>query len=524
MRRNEYDEIETRHRKKRKLSSGFFYLIMVLASILFLYTFYQMPMFPLKWTVMAGAALGVVLLITGFFTVKLRPTNFFQKSVNIVLAVVLFAASILLPYEESKITALFESVTGSTVIINVYAMSDDYKSAHPEYFSDDNTIWTDGYNGKQILKDYSDYLIYGTVVKIDRENQNYCISQLNSMCHTTVKTMDHESLDSAVKDLYNNTTDVLIMSDTYARVIEDTPGYELFQSDTVILDTFERKIESSFSFTVGSDFSDKPFIIFFGGNDQTGSLSLQGRTDVDMVVAVNPSSGQIAIINLPRDSYIPNPDYSGAYDKLTHLGITGLDNTLEGLSNILGQSIENYVLVNFDTFQTIIDSLGGITIDNPYAFTAIDGQHFVEGTISLNSVQALMYVRERYNLPGGDFDRNMHQQIVMQGIIRKITSPEGIIHFNEILDRVKDCILTNVSSKSIYSLVSKQLDEDIDWNIVKYHVEGEMGMEECASAPGQLLSVVYPYDSQITFVSDVIDAVYAGEILTQQDLPEGSFQ
>ena len=131
MRRYEYDEMDTRRKKKRKLSSGFFYLILVLASILFLYTFYKMPMFPLKWTVMAGAVLGVVLLITGFFTVKLRPTNFFQKSVNILLAVVLFAASILLPYEESKITALFESVTGSTVIINVYAMSDDYKSAHP---------------------------------------------------------------------------------------------------------------------------------------------------------------------------------------------------------------------------------------------------------------------------------------------------------------------------------------------------------------------------------------------------------
>ena len=49
-------------------------------------------------------------------------------------------------------------------------------------------------------------------------------------------------------------------------------------------------------------------------------------------------------------------------------------------------------------------------------------------------------------------------------------------------------------------------------------------MEECASAPGQLLSVVYPYDSQIQFVSGVIDDVFAGEIMTQQQLPEGSFE
>ena len=519
-----YDEEIRYRKKKRRLSSGFFYLILVLASILFLYTFYKMPMVPLKWTFIVGGVLLVMLLITGMFTVKLRPTNFFQKTVNCLLSVVLFAASILLPYEESKISALFQSAAGNTIRINVYAMNDAYKSSHPEYFNDATTVWTEGKDGRQVLKDYSDYLIYGTVVKIDRDNQNYCVNQLNKMCGATIQTMDHNSLDQAVQNLYINTTDVMIMAESYAKVIEDMPGYETFSMDTVILDSFDREIESPFSFTESSKMASEPFIIFFGGNDQTGSLSLQGRTDVDMVVAVNPQSSQIAIINLPRDSYIPNPDYGGTYDKLTHLGITGLDNTLEGLSNILGQSIENYVLVNFDTFQTIIDALGSITIENPYAFTAIDGQYFAEGTISLNSVQALMYVRERYNLPGGDFDRNMHQQIVMQGIIDRITSPEGIIHFNDILDNVKNCILTNVSSKSIYALVSKQLDEDIDWNIVKYHVEGEMGMEECASAPGQWLSVVYPYDSQIQFVSGVIDAVYAGEILTQQELPEGSFE
>lgn len=519
-----YDDTVVKHRKKkRRLSSGFFYLLLVLSGILFLYTFYKMPMFPLKWTIIVGAVLLVILLITGFFTVKLRPTNLFQKTVNLLLTVVLCAAGILLPYEESKITALFESVTGTTTLIHVYAMSDTYKTAHPDYFNDDNTIWTDGASGKQILQDYSDYLIYGTVVKVDRDNQNYCINQLNDMCHTIIQTLDHSSLENAVKDLYVNTTDVLIMSDTYAKVIEDIPGYETFGSDTVILDSFEREIESGFNLIGSSDMADQPFIVFFGGNDQTGSLSLQGRTDVDMLVAVNPKSGQIAIINLPRDSFIPNPDYDGAYDKLTHLGITGLDNTLRGISDLIGTNVENYVLVNFDTFQTIIGALGGITVDNPYEFTAMDGQHYAEGTIDLDPNQALMYVRERYSLPGGDFDRNMHQQLVMQGIIRKITSPEGIIHFNDILDNVKDCILTNVSSRSIYSLVSKQLDEDIDWNIVKYHVEGEMGMEECASAPGQLLSVVYPYDSQITFISGVIDEVYDGGILTQQQLPEGSF-
>ena len=102
MQRYEYDEIETRRKKKRKLSSGFFYLILVLSAVLFLYTFYKMPMFPLKWTLILACILGVLLLITGFFTVKLRPTNFFQKTVNCLFALILFAGSYIVSYLVSK--------------------------------------------------------------------------------------------------------------------------------------------------------------------------------------------------------------------------------------------------------------------------------------------------------------------------------------------------------------------------------------------------------------------------------------
>ncbi|MGM9941839.1 MAG: LCP family protein [Bulleidia sp.] len=510
-----------RTKRKRRISSGFYYLLLIVSAVLFLYTFYKMPMFPLKWTLITAVVLVVVLLVTGLFTLKLKPTNFFQKTVNLLLAVVLCIGSFILPYEEKKITALFETVTGTTVRISVYAMRDSYKYDHPEYFNSGNTIYMDDMDGKKLIEDNGDYLVYGTAMNLDRANQKYAVDQLNMLSASEIMTIDHDSLDQAVNDLYNNTTDLLIMADSYASVIQDTPGFETFELDTQVVYTMERTIESSFGFSRDVSLVNQPFAVFFGGNDQTGSLSLQGRTDVDMIVAVNPNTYQIAIINLPRDSYIPNPYYGGSYDKLTHLGLSGLDNTLDGISDVLGTKIENYVLVNFDTFQTIIEALGGVTINNPYEFTAIDGQHFPEGTIELNPVSALMYVRERYNLPGGDFDRNMHQQIVMQGMIDRITSPEGIIRFNSILDNVKDCVLTNLSGNSIYALIQKQLDEDIHWNIVKYHVEGEMGMEECASAPGQYLSVVYPYDNQIDFVRDVIQQVYDGEILEQTTLPAG---
>ena len=115
----------------------------------------------------------------------------------------------------------------------------------------------------------------------------------------------------------------------------------------------------------------------------------------------------------------------------------------------------------------------------------------------------------------------MHQQLVMKGIISKLTSSEVITKFNSLLDGINGQFLTNISSNSIYALAQKQLDEGIEWNIVNYHVGGETGMEVCASATGQYLSVVYPYDNQIEFVKEEIQKVVNGETITQQELPEG---
>ena len=203
------------------------------------------------------------------------------------------------------------------------------------------------------------------------------------------------------------------------------------------------------------------------------------------------------------------------------MGLVGIENTTKGLGAIYGTEIQNYVLVNFTTFMSIIGALGGITVDNPYAFTAINDMYFPEGRIDLDMNYALMYVRERENLPDGDFGRNMHQQLVMKGIISKLTSSEVITKFNSLLDGINGQFLTNISSNSIYALAQKQLDEGIEWNIINYHVGGETGMEVCASATGQYLSVVYPYDNQIEFVKEEIQKVVNGETITQQELPEG---
>lgn len=510
-------------KRKRRLSSQFYWMLLVISAIATFLVLFNAPMFPKKWSFLILFLLVGILLLTGIFTAVFSPRNRIQKFINCTLALCLGFVSVLTPYYINKITELFESALGDKVRINLYVLTDEYKSQYPDTFRNVITLPEMDSNGnfKNVdMKDYAD-AVYGTTIETDTTNQQYALKQLKQLCGKQVQTIDKNALSDAVQSFYDNHTDILIMSEALAGTISDIQGFENFETDTKILYSFDRPIDASASDTVAVDMTTKPFTIFFGGNDTTGALSLEGRTDVDMTVTVNPNTHQIIISNLPRDSWIKNPYYNDKRDKLTHLGLAGIDNTLKGLGNIYGIEIPNYMIVNFDTFMVIIQALKGVTIDNPYAFTAIDGQYFPEGTIGLDGAGALMYVRERQNLPDGDFGRNMHQQIVMRAIIEKLCSPDIMMQINSIIDGMNGMFLTNISMNSIWALVNKQLDEGIEWNIVNYHVGGETGMEICASATGQYLSVVYPYDNQIEFVRNEIQKVMDGETITQEELPEG---
>lgn len=510
-------------KRKRRLSSQFYWMLLVISAIAMFLVLFNAPMFPKKWSFLVLFLLAGILLLTGIFTAVFSPRNRIQKFINCTLALCLGFVSVLTPYYINKITELFESALGDKVRINLYVLTDEYKSQYPDTFRNVITLPEMDSNGnfKNVdMKDYAD-AVYGTTIETDTTNQQYALKQLKQLCGKQVQTIDKNALSDAVQSFYDNHTDILIMSEALAGTISDIQGFENFETDTKILYSFDRPIDAAASDTVAVDMTTKPFTIFFGGNDTTGALSLEGRTDVNMTVTVNPNTHQIIISNLPRDSWIKNPYYNDKRDKLTHLGLAGIDNTLKGLGNIYGIEIPNYMIVNFDTFMVIIQALKGVTIDNPYAFTAIDGQYFPEGTIGLDGAGALMYVRERQNLPDGDFGRNMHQQIVMRAMIEKLCSPDIMMQINSIIDGMDGMFLTNISMNSIWALVNKQLDEGIEWNIVNYHVGGETGMEICASATGQYLSVVYPYDNQIEFVRNEIQKVMDGETITQEELPEG---
>ena len=518
------DEIKPMKKPKKHLNPLIYWGIFVVSAIVFTVIFYLMPMFPNKWAIFAGIVLLAIAIGMFLLTKEWKKGRVVTKVINALLAILLIIGSVLLPNYKAKVSDVITTQPQKTVIrMNLYTMSDKYRKAHEDVFT--NEAHPEEKDDLKDLQQYKEDMLI-TSLLVDNKNQRDAITEYKNLIEKQdISVKDYESVQEAVDALYNNVGSLLLMNETYEGIFTNDEKYENFKNDTRVVYTIELTDDMVIE-TADADITKEPFSVFFGGNDDEGDLSLVGRTDVDMVVTVNPITHQISIVSFPRDSYIPNPALGNRPDKLTHLGMQGLQNTLNGLGNLLDTNIDNYVLINFTTYQKIIDALGGVTVNNPYAFGFWDRDPsdvwFEEGEITLDGYDALLYVRERKTLPDGDFGRTMHQQIVMRAIIEKLTSSAIITRFDAILTNMKGTFLTNISDTSIYALCQKQLDENIQWNIVNYRVLGGTGMAACASSGTRGLSVVLPYANQVDFVANVIHQIINGEVVEQQEMPAGA--
>jgi LCP family protein required for cell wall assembly len=521
--------------KKRKINlPGTTWFILMVLAIIFFVIAINFIVFPDKYKLPLAIVLLVIVVLMGFLSLKKRKKRLHGKKdikriivtvINCILCVALAAGSIYLPILQSQMKGMFVEPSDTQEIrISAYVMTSDYKSAHTDVFK--NTTSSDD------LADYKDAKFL-TQTKMDQDNQTYALSEIQKQLN--VNSLNLVTKDDIWKDLaalYDGTGDVLVMNESYASTVSEVQGYENFSKDTKIIYTVVKEVEVQKVEKTETNYTNTPFMVFFAGSDsRTSDLSLYTRTDVDMLLTVDPVNKQILIVTMPRDWYVKNPALGNGYDKLTHLGNNGLQNTMDGLNSEFGFSyIKDYFELNFVTFYNIVEGLGGIDINNPTVFSAASGDevggkiyggeyYFDAGPLHLDGNEALSYVRERYNLPDGDYGRNQHQTIVIQAIINKLTSKELISHYSSVLQNLQGNFLSSISSEDIYSLAEMQLNDGGSWNFVSYHLDGIGDSNVTASMGDQLLYVAYPLAQQVTFAKQQMEKVMNGEVITQETLP-----
>ncbi|MDX8420029.1 LCP family protein [Stecheria sp. CLA-KB-P133] len=460
----------------------------------------------------AIVAAVVVLAVLLVLSLKKKGT----AVVNGILAAVLALYCVLMPKLQSREESVFSEPAHTAVrTMNLYVMSADYRSNNSSTFSSTKP--------SENLEDYSDakFIVQG---EFDQDDQTEALSQLKDKLGVSSLTLvQKDTVSDALSALYNNEGDVLVLNQAFDSSITSISKYASFDSDTFVLDSIKlgdssaASAESTTSASNGSS-----FVIYVAGHDASStSFSLYGRTDVDMIVAVNPVLKQILMVSIPRDFYVKNPALDNGLDKLTHLGNDGIQNTLDGVNQEFGLNIQDYMLTDFDHFSALIDELGGITVDNPYAFSGW-GCDFPAGTIQLNGTQALAYARERKSLDNGDFGRNQHHGIIMEATLKKIQENCKNGDYLTVIKAALDNYITNVSLDKFYSLY-KSTNNGQDWSYYKYHLGGEGTYAGTASMGfDRQLYVCKPFDSQVQFTKEQVEKVLAGEEIEMESLPDNA--
>lgn len=255
--------------------------------------------------------------------------------------------------------------------------------------------------------------------------------------------------------------------------------------------------------------TDRCFNILISGIDAYGSLAGRSRSDVNILVTVNPKTKQIVLTNTPRDYYVPIPGvtYGDWRDKLTHAGNYGVWTSVATIENIYGVSIDYYARINFTSFVNIVNALGSFEVYSDYEFS-VGGYNFVQGYNTITSgTQALCFARERHAFAAGDHQRGRNQMALIEAMINKCISPTVLPNFLNLVNTLSDCVQTNMTMDEITSMVKMQLNDGAKWTITRQSVGGSGGTRECFSMQGWDLSVVLPDQDSINAAKEVIWSV-----------------
>lgn len=298
---------------------------------------------------------------------------------------------------------------------------------------------------------------------------------------------------------------ILLSNSNYELICEENDVYEDNSRILYTISVPRKKDDFSKNVNVTED----PFNIYISGIDTWGSIEKVSRSDVNMLVTVNPQTKEILLTSIPRDSYV-ELNMNGMMDKLTHTGMYGIDETMATVEDWIGIDINYYVRANFAMIVDLVDAIGGITVNSNYTFkSALKDYYYVEGENQLDGMQALYFARERKAFEDQDEERGRNQQIVLKAILNKITRSEVILtNYADILNAVSTSMQTSLSQKEMAALVKMQLKDMPKWNIKTISIDGDDAEKGTYSmGPGKPLFVSIPKAESIEAVKKEIHAV-----------------
>ena len=481
-----------------------------------------------------GILLSILLVISSFYLlyqlikINVLPTKLlFLITIIFVLLDAIFA--LLLCYYTRAIVSKIICVVITLVLIFGSCMGGYYISKTGSLLTNITNVTKHAKNTVSVVvKQSSDIknksqlngISVGTLRTIGTQGSSKALKEL-SKDGIVMNQSEYDSLSAMLEAFYNGEVDSIIINESSRSQILDMESYADFDNNTRVVYQTSYKVENTDKANAVSDITSKPFNVLISGSDTRGGFDENGRSDVIMVASVNPKTSTILLTSVPRDFYVTTACdaadgcMQGALDKITHTGIHGTNTTKRTVEQLLGIEINYTFKVGFDAVTELVDAVGGVdvTVAPGYAvdhFACMYNLSVHEGVNHLNGEQALAFARERYAYTEGDRQRTKNQQLVLMGIVDKITSPAIVQNYSSIMDAMSNTFSTTMSSSEISDLIKYQINNNPKWKMEQYMVDGTGDTLMCAEL-GDAASVMVPDQSTVKMAKDKINAVLAGK-------------
>jgi len=501
-----------------------FVLLLVISEALLTYRLIKLNMLPNIYLViiigfLAIYTLGVAALL--FIHRKDMGVGIVRQIIACFLAAVMIAGCLFISPKLKELENTVQQITTNvlvTPIFHVYVEKDD-----PAMSIQD----TAGHTFAALTQD--EETVGKVLAAVEEELQTEVAVQL----------FEDESLMIAA--YYNQEVDALILNGGYLSIWKENELYEGFEDKNRIIysvkvdmyvevietvqpgqtESTEQTTEPEPEKEIEPNVTNSPFVIYISGMDGYSQNLTTTRSDVNILMVVNPVTKQVLMVNTPRDYYIVHPWGSGTRDKLTHCGIYGIECSIEALEKLYELPVDYYVQINYHGFENLIDAIGGVSVYSDFAFICgdLEDVYIPQGNVTLNGKEALAFARDRKHQPNGDNDRGKNQMKVIKSVIAKVTSSgTWISNYSEILKSLEGMFATNMLSKDLSSLVKMQLTDMAQWNVMTYAVTGYDSNKTTYSMPGTACYVMQPNQKTVDYAQELIQRVMNGEILTQEDM------
>ncbi|MEU5876875.1 LCP family protein [Spirillospora sp. NPDC047279] len=170
----------------------------------------------------------------------------------------------------------------------------------------------------------------------------------------------------------------------------------------------------------------------------------QQRSDTIMLLHLPADRSKAYIVSFPRDSWVAIPGY-GNQKINAAFSYGGPPLLIETVEKLTGARVDHFGAIDFEGFKAMTDALGGVEVDiKQSVYDPARKVSWQAGRQKLDGEKALLFVRQRYNLPNGDFDRIKRQQAFL-GALAKTAADGGTISNPFKLDRFLSAFTKSIS-------------------------------------------------------------------------------